>query len=451
MTRKFALLLLAGTLAFAGCDKIKMPKFGKKSEAEPTPAPAVATSSTSGTAGAEVAAPTAPPPPAEPAKPVINTHAAVMVLCFHRFEDRPKDSLAITPAEFEKEMGELKTAGFTVIPMQDFLAWRRGEKSIPDKACVVSIDDGYRSGYDVAWPILKKFGYPFTMFIYTNYVKGQPNAGGQSMSWEELAEMRDAGVDIQSHTVSHTNLRLKTGKWQKPFPTYEAWLQHEMVDSKKMLEQHLGIAVNCLAYPYGNHSEEIRKIAMASGYEAAFTVYGQRLGYNSPASQLGRYAVEFSKPQIFQSALKMIGGGVSGDETGPDVAQAAASSMITEPMEGETISNPKPKLKINLATFGDVEAGSVEMRVSGLGAVPVKYDPASKNAEAQVTQKLRDKNYTVIVTAKAKGRKIQTSWNFNFDPNAAPNSDASALDAPPPPRATPAPATTTIQPAKKPR
>ena len=62
-----------------------------------------------------------------------------------------------------------------LIPMKDFLAWRRGEKSIPPKSAVITIDDGYVSGFAVAWPILKEFGYPFTMFIYTNYV----NVGGQ--------------------------------------------------------------------------------------------------------------------------------------------------------------------------------------------------------------------------------------------------------------------------------
>ena len=55
--------------------------------------------------------------------------------------------------------------------MEDFLAWRRGEKGIPQKSALISIDDGYLSGYNVAWPILKKFGYPFTMFIYTDAVK----------------------------------------------------------------------------------------------------------------------------------------------------------------------------------------------------------------------------------------------------------------------------------------
>ena len=96
-------------------------------------------------------------------------------------------------------MQEIKNNGFTVIGMQDFLAWRRGEKSIPNKCCIITIDDGWVSAYNNAWPILKKYNYPFTLFIYINYV----GTGGKSMSWDQLAEMRDAGVDIESHTYSH--------------------------------------------------------------------------------------------------------------------------------------------------------------------------------------------------------------------------------------------------------
>ncbi len=423
MFRKFFILLLFATLAFGGCDKIKMPKFGRKTAA-PTPVPVAVAAPKQNLPASPEATKQPMPSVAEAAPQTVNTNASVVVLCYHRFEEnaRPNDPLAIRPDEFEKQMGELKDAAFTVIPMQDFIMWRRGEKSIPEKSCIVTIDDGYRSGYEKAWPILKKFNYPFTMFIYTNYVKGQPNAGGQSLAWGELAEMRDAGVDIQSHTVSHTNLRLKSGKYQKPFPTYEAWLKHEMADSKAMLEQKLGIAVNCLAYPYGNHSDVIRKVAMECGYEAAFSVYGQRLGYHSAHDQLGRYAIEASKPQIFQAALAMAGGGggASGAADENVLSMNAAGAMVTQPMEGETITDPKPTIKANLEALGALDPKSVEMRISGIGAVPVKYDPATNLVEAALTQKLRNKNYTVIVSGNVKGRKVQTSWNFNFDPAGAP-------------------------------
>ena len=443
MNRNHALtLLLAAALPFTGCKKIgeKIPFLKKKETAAATPAPVIA-----------AATPAPEAKPAAPAAPEVNTHAAVMALCYHRFEDRPKDSLAINPAEFEKQMQALKDNGFTVIKMADFLAWRRGEKSIPDKCCLIGIDDGYRSGYEVAWPILKKYGYPFTMFIYTNFIKGQPNAGGQSMSWEELAEMRDAGVAIESHTISHSNLRDKTGKWQKLLPSYEAWLTHEIVDSKKMLEQNLGISVKALAYPYGNHNEEVRRIAMDAGYEAAFTVYGQRLSHNSAPDQLGRYAIDSTQPKVFADAMRMLGGGGGGAGTGPYVAAAAASSMVTQPLEGEVVTDPLPTIKANLATLGEIDPASVEMRISGFGPVPVKYDPATKTAEYKVAQKLREPSYSVFITAKAGGKKIEAKWTFTFDPTGT--GAPSPADAPLPARAaTPAPApvkTAPVTPKKK--
>ena len=429
MTRKIALSLLVCTLALSGCGKIKLPTFGKKKPA--TPAPAVAQSE-------PAPPPSAPSASVEPATPAIDTHASVMVLCYHNIEDKGgQKALTISVSEFEEQLTALKEHGFTVIGMQDFLAWRRGEKDIPQKSCVITIDDGWISGYTNAWPILKKFDYPFTLFIYVNYI----GTGGKSLSWEQLAEMRDAGVDIQSHTYSHSNLRApgtgvdaKTKALvQKDIQALgkEGWLRKEIIESRKVLEQRLGIKVNALAYPFGIHTAEARALVKEAGYEAAFTVYGQRLGYQSPADQLGRYAVEAAKPQIFKAALEMIGGGVSPSAAESNmISMNAASSMVTVPMEGETISDPNPVIKANLATFGAVDPKSVEMRVSGIGIVPAKYDPETKMVEAKIAQKLREKNYTVIVTATAKGRKVQANWNFAFDPSGA-TSPVPVAEAPP--------------------
>ena len=121
-------------------------------------------------------------------------------------------------------MQALKDNGIAVIAMKEFLAWRQGEKNISPRSCIITIDDGYVSGYSVAWPILKQYGYPFTIFIYTNYV----NVGGKSITWAQLEEMRDAGVDIESLTVSHHDRRhAPQGQ------DYNTWLHNvSAVDSK---------------------------------------------------------------------------------------------------------------------------------------------------------------------------------------------------------------------------
>ncbi len=376
-----------------------------------------------------------PPKPAQlPDGPVVkssDTSGAAIVLCYHRFEEKPKDALGITPSAFEGQLNAIKESGYTVIEMKDFLAWRRGEASIPAKSCLITIDDGFRSSYEVAWPILKKFGYPFTMFIYTAYVKGGALAGGASLSWAELKKMRDEGVDIQSHTVNHQSLRAKSGKFQSQFASYEEWLRNELAGSKRLLESNLGISVRAVAYPYGEHNQMVRSIAMEAGYEAAFTVYGQKLTFHSPADQLGRYALESTKPRIFADALAMIGG--SGGDAGPQVSpaqvmHAAATSMVTIPFEGEVVKDLKPALKADLAVLGDVEAGTVEMRVSGVGAIPVKYDAATKKAEGVLVEPLKERFVTVILTAMVNSKKVETRWKFVCD--AVP--DPSSKNAPAP-------------------
>ncbi|MEY5026432.1 MAG: Poly-beta,6-N-acetyl-D-glucosamine N-deacetylase precursor [Verrucomicrobiota bacterium] len=416
MDRRTSLLVMLVFAPLVACKRPTLPTLSKE-------AAEAASGSAAVVAPTPVAAEPVPEAPA-PKPKTVDTKGAVIVLCYHRFEEKPRaDGMAVTPAAFEAQMQALKEGGYTVIPMQQFLGWRRGEKSVPEKSCVITIDDGYRSGYEVAWPILKKHGYPFTMFIYTAFVKGGALAGGASLSWAELAELRDAGVDIQSHTVHHQNLRVKKGKYQSQFPSYEEWLRNEMGESKRILEKQLGISVTALAYPYGNHSEEIRSVAMGVGYEAAFTVYGQRLTFHSPADQLGRYAVDSTKPKIFTDALAMVGGGGGGGEHGaassgvaPVTGQLAAASMVTVPMEGETVRDSRPALKANLAAMGEVEPGTVEMRVSGVGAVPVKYDPVTKLAVGTLLQPWKEKQVTVILSATVGGKKVETRWNFRYEP-----------------------------------
>jgi peptidoglycan/xylan/chitin deacetylase (PgdA/CDA1 family) len=344
-----------------------------------------------------------------------------MALCYHNIEDGSKmKALTIPVAEFEKEMQQIKDSGFTVIPMQDFVAWRKGEKNIPRKSCIVSIDDGWVSGYTNAWPILKKYGYPFTMFIYINYV----GSGGKSLSWAQLEEMRDAGVDIECHTYSHSNLHGKGSMVNKKAQEeikavgYDAWLKKEIIESKQVLEKQLGIKCNVFAYPFGIYNSRVREVVKEAGYDAAFTVYGQRLTMHSPPYDLlGRYAVEQGKPKIFQDALAMIGGGISEPiAQAPSVAQLASVSMVTVPMNNETINNPTPVIKANLSTMGEIELGSLEVRVSGVGTLPVQFNPETKMLQTQVVQKLKPGAYTVIVSAKVGGQRAETRWSFNVAP-----------------------------------
>src|SRR5204862_2769721 len=168
----FAFVPLLFALNFPACNRHEsVPQTSQPSTtSSPTPAAPVAVASPKKT------------------KPVVDQTAQVIIFCYHRLVDKIRyPGTEITPAAFEAQMKELKDHGITVIGMQDLLAWKRGEKNIPPRCAVITFDDGWKSQYEVAWPIMKKYGYPFTMFIYTEGVRGGSLGGGGAITWEQLA------------------------------------------------------------------------------------------------------------------------------------------------------------------------------------------------------------------------------------------------------------------------
>src|SRR5213080_3569813 len=270
--------------------------------------------------------------PTPPAKVAVDQTAQVIVYGYHRFVNQVRrPDTEITPQMFEQQMQELKNRGITVIGMQDFLAWKRGEKNIPPRCAIISFDDGWKSQYDVAWPIMKKFGYPFTLFIYTEGVRGGHFGGGEALTWEQLAEMRDAGIDIQAHSETHQDLRKpydKVAKKKLSPPEYEQWLENEVGRCKETLEQRLGIKVNCFAVPYGFYNQHVKDVATRAGYEAIFTVYGQPITFRSTMDSLGRYLIEGNKPKVFVDAISMIATSSGG---GAPVAEVGSSNIASKP------------------------------------------------------------------------------------------------------------------------
>ena len=394
----------------------------KRESASPNPQPVSPSPAAAETAGG----PATVASPAKISKPVVDQTAQTIIFCYHRLVDKVRyPGTEITPAAFEAQMQQLKDAGITVISMQDLLAWKRGEKNIPPRCAVVSFDDGWKSQYEVAWPIMKKFGYPFTMFIYTEGVRGGALGGGEAITWEQLADMRDNGVDIQAHSATHQDLReghnimlISGGKRTRAKltgPQYQEWVQNEVVGSKQLLEQRLGIKVNCFAVPFGNYNENVKELARNAGYEAMFTVYGQPITFTSAPDSIGRYAIEANKPKVFADAVKMIGTSSGG---GTAVAEVGAENLSTQPADGTTVRTALPLIKANLSRVGQIEPGSVQLRVSGLGVVPASYDPKTGTVSYQVTQKLRDKSCTVILSAKSEGKKVEAHWTFGVEEGA---------------------------------
>ena len=137
---------------------------------------------------------------------------------------------------------------------------------------------------------------------------------------------------------------------------------------------------------------------------------------DSPADALGRYAIEGGKPKDFEGALKML---AAQRGAGAGVADVAAVALATRPADGEVVRDSPPRITADLTGMGGVDPDTVEMRISGYGVVRLSYDPKSNSVAYQVGEKLPDGSYTVILSAKADGKKVETRWSFRIGVAAA--------------------------------
>ncbi len=108
------------------------------------------------------------------------------ILGYHDFSRTlPATEMRMNTDTFRAQMQALKTAGVPIITMKDFLDWKLGDKQLPAKCVLITIDDGWKSVYTDAYPILREMKIPFTVFPYTKFITGR----GSAMSREQIQEM----------------------------------------------------------------------------------------------------------------------------------------------------------------------------------------------------------------------------------------------------------------------
>ena len=181
--------------------------------------------------------------------------------------DRWSPGLTVTTAEFEAQMNYLARAGFHAVTLEDIYAAMGGGPPLPSKPVGITFDDGNRDNFTEAYPILRTYGFVATFFVVTGFIGGE-----HSMTWDDLVTMHDAGMAIESHTVSHVNLRQLDARA----------LQQQLVGSREALFAHLGSFPSVLAYPFGQYDKRVIDAAQQAGYLAAVTTqFGGILGPGS--------------------------------------------------------------------------------------------------------------------------------------------------------------------------
>lgn len=200
----------------------------------------------------------------------------VSILMYHMIGDMENNSAVMTEDNLRIQMQYLKDHGYHPITMQELYDYvTKGEK-LPSKPVCITFDDGYLDSYTIVYPMMKEFGYPWTLFLITDDVGKSYNR----MTWEQLKEMADSGaVTIANHTLSHPKLHNLPTRAEK---------ENEIIGANKALKYHLGIDNLWFAYPYGDYDDEVIDICKKAGIKLAVTTDAGRVHVGSYPYDLKR-------------------------------------------------------------------------------------------------------------------------------------------------------------------
>lgn len=206
----------------------------------------------------------------------------VTVLCYHRFGNG-NSKMVVSPARFEQQLDWLARNGYHVVRLADLAEFMAGRRPLPRRSVVITIDDGYESVHRHAWPLLRRHGFPATLFVYPDFV-----GAGDAMSWAQLRELAASGlIDVQSHSKSHRNLVDRA-----PGETdaqYRRSLEAELRGSRTLIEARLpGVRVDQIAYPFGDANVNVIDAAARDGYRLGLTVIAGGNPFHAPPLLLRR-------------------------------------------------------------------------------------------------------------------------------------------------------------------
>ena len=192
-------------------------------------------------------------------------YQTVPILSYHRF-GTGGGKMVMSTANFAAQLDWLARNDYRVIPLAQLVGYLSGKDALPRRAVVITIDDGYESTHRHALPLLRKYGFPATLFVYTDFV-----GAGDALSWQQLQELAASGlVDVQAHSKSHRNL-IERGAGEGD-QQYRQSVEAEVRAPREMLERRLPVQVRHYAYPYGDANDTVLDALSRQQYQLAVTV-----------------------------------------------------------------------------------------------------------------------------------------------------------------------------------
>lgn len=196
----------------------------------------------------------------------------IPILMYHSVSEqatRKYSPFAVSPTLFAQQVAYLQQHAYTPMTVTQFMSARTSETALPEHPVLLTFDDGMEDFYTGAFPVLQQYNLPATLYIVTGFMNStsrwlqrEGEANRPMLSWEQLAEINAGGVECGGHTHYHPQL--------DTIPLSRA--RDEIVQCKKILEDHLGHEVHSFAYPYGYHTTAVKQAVQEAGYTSACAV-----------------------------------------------------------------------------------------------------------------------------------------------------------------------------------
>lgn len=220
----------------------------------------------------------------------------VPIIMYHSVspDAAPENRLAVSVEAFQRQMRFLKTHHYNVLPLESLAALIKDKKKIPPKSIAITFDDGYKDNYTFAFPILKKYNLPATIFV----IVGKVGESG-TLSWDEIKAMQGSGiVTFGSHSLKH--LCLVDVKSDEE-------LIRQIFDSKKILEGKIKQPVGAFSYPLGALNDKIKKLVIDAGYKLAVATNPGKKSRPDDIFSLKRLRISATSDNLFVFGLETSG------------------------------------------------------------------------------------------------------------------------------------------------
>lgn len=309
----------------------------------------------------------------------------IPVFAYHRFGDDRFPSTSVETAVFEAQLQYLRDKNYTALTFGQAVEKWLANEQFPDKAVILTVDDGYLSFYENGWPLLKKYNFPATIFIQTETV-----GNADFMTWEQIRKIQQAGIEIGNHSATHDHFL------NHPEDSIPLIFKKDLEAAAEIFRIQLTESPKIYAYPYGEWNTAMEEVLRAGGYLAAAV---QKSGVFCESSNT--YAI----PRFPMGGVYATLNGF-----GNKITMYALTIETTNPKEPFYKENP-PALELKIANSQSLNLDAAQFFMEG-EKMPIQATKSEKDFTTlllQSNRKLKHRRTLYTLTAPSNDGK---NWHW---------------------------------------